>query len=83
MHGQGILLIRHAAHNAGLGIHGRKTLLLTPEFGNMVYIGTVLTDIEIEPDDLINNVECPPNCRVCLDPCPQKALCFKNRNKEL
>lgn len=43
--GQGIISLRHAAYQAGLGILGRNTLLINPELGNMVYIGAVLTDI--------------------------------------
>ncbi len=73
-HGQGILSLRHAAFNAGLGILGRNTLLLTPEFGNMVYIGAVLTDIELDPDPMMEGFGCPPKCTVCLDSCPQGAL---------
>jgi epoxyqueuosine reductase QueG len=72
--GKGILSLRHAAVNAGLGILGRNTLLISPALGNMAYIGAVLTDAALEPDPLIANLACPPNCRLCLDACPQGAL---------
>ena len=72
--GQGILSLRHAAFNAGLGFLGRNSLLINPELGNMVYIGAVLTDISLTPGPIEKKLKCPPNCRICLDACPNKAL---------
>ena len=73
-HGMAILSMRHAAYNAGLGILGRNTLLINHDLGNMVYIGAVLTDTEIEPDPIVDDFACPPDCRLCLDGCPVHAL---------
>lgn len=73
-HGMGIISMRHAAYNAGLGILGRNTLLINREYGNMVYIGAVLIDTEIQPDPIVDDFSCPPNCRLCLDACPIQAL---------
>ena len=73
-HGMGIISMRHATFNAGLGILGRNTLLINREYGNMVYIGAVLLDTEVEPDPIVTDFECPPNCRLCLDACPVLAL---------
>ncbi|HPT72905.1 MAG TPA: epoxyqueuosine reductase [Candidatus Cloacimonadota bacterium] len=73
-HGMGIISIRHAAFNAGLGILGRNTLLINREYGNMVYIGAVLLDTEVEPDPIVNDLACPPNCRLCIEACPVQAL---------
>ena len=73
-HGMGILSMRHAGNLAGLGILGRNNLLINPDLGNMVYIGAILTDNELEPDPIIENISCPAKCRICLDSCPQKAL---------
>jgi len=82
-HGMGILSLRHAAHNAGVGILGRNTLLINREFGNMVYIGAVLIDTEIEPDPLVTDFSCPPNCKLCLDACPVSALDGMTVNQKL
>ncbi len=82
-HGMGILSLRHAGKLAGLGILGRNNLLINPDFGNMVYIGAVLTNIELEPDPVIENVSCPPKCRICLDSCAQKALDGTTVNQKL
>lgn len=73
-HGMGILSLRHAAFNAGLGILGKNTLLINREFGNMVYIGAVLIDAEVDPDPIVDDFSCPPNCSQCLDACPVQAL---------
>jgi len=73
-HGMGILSMRHAAYHAGLGILGRNTLLINRDFGNLVYIGAVLLDTFIEPDPIVDDFACPPNCDLCLDACPVKAL---------
>jgi epoxyqueuosine reductase len=82
-HGIGILSLRHAGFLAGLGILGRNNLLINSDLGNMVYIGAVLTDIELESDPIIENISCPPNCRICLDSCPQKALDGLTVNQKL
>jgi epoxyqueuosine reductase len=82
-HGMGILSLRHAGYLAGLGILGRNNLLINPDLGNMVYIGAILTDMELEADPLISGVECPPKCRICLDSCPVKALDGSTVNQKL
>lgn len=74
MHGMGIISLRHAAYNAGLGFLGRNTLLINKDFGNMVYIGAVLTSAKLDPSPLVEDQHCPPNCKICLDSCPSKAL---------
>jgi epoxyqueuosine reductase len=82
-HAMGIISLRHAAFNAGLGILGRNTLLINPEYGNMVYIGAVLLDTEVEPDPVVDDFACPPNCRLCLAACPVKALDGTTVNQKL
>jgi epoxyqueuosine reductase QueG len=82
-HGMGILSLRHAGYLAGLGILGRNNLLINPDLGNMVYIGAILTDNELDPDPVIDNVRCPDRCSICLDSCPQKALNGMTVNQKL
>lgn len=82
-HAMGILSMRHAAFNAGLGILGRNTLIINRNLGNMVYIGAVLIDTEVEPDPVVDDFACPPNCRLCLDACPVKALNGVTVNQKL
>ena len=73
-HGMGIISLRHAAFNAGLGILGRNTLLINRDLGNMVYIGAIMIDAGIEADPIFDDFSCPQNCRLCLDACPAEAL---------
>lgn len=73
-HGRGILSLKHAAVQAGLGTLGKNTLLVNPEYGNMLWLGAVLTSAQLDADDLIRESLCPESCRICLDACPQNAL---------
>ncbi|HUW63516.1 MAG TPA: hypothetical protein VMW83_02285 [Spirochaetia bacterium] len=63
----GDLSHKHAARAAGLGVLGRNSLLITPQYGNRVDLVSVITDLDLEPDSL-------PHCRLCLDACPAGAL---------
>lgn len=63
---------KHAAQAAGLGTIGRHTLLITPEFGSMVWLGMVLSEQELEPDEIRENI-CD-NCNLCVKSCPVNAL---------
>ena len=81
--GRAILSLRHTGYLAGLGIIGRNNLLVNEQFGNMIQIGAVLTDSEIEPSPLADYKTCPDNCRICLDTCPAKALDGTTVNQKL
>lgn len=73
-HGQGILSLKHAAVRAGLGQMGKNTLLMNDRLGNMLWLGAVLLDQELAPDELAEYQACIPGCRVCLKVCPAQAL---------
>lgn len=73
-HGQGILSLKHAAVRAGLGKMGKNTLLINDLLGNMLWLGAVLVNLELEPDPLAAYDSCIPGCRICLDACPAQAL---------
>lgn len=63
---------KHAAQAAGLGVIGRHSLLITPEFGSMIWLGMVLCERELEPDERKENL-CN-NCDLCVKICPVSAL---------
>ncbi len=67
-----IISQKHAAQAAGLGTIGRHSLLITPEFGSMVWLGAILCNIELEADVLKENI-CD-NCNKCVNACPVNAL---------
>lgn len=67
-----IISQKHAAQAAGLGTIGRHSLLITPRFGSMVWLGAVLTNIPLEGDTLLDT---PCNgCNLCVEACPVHAL---------
>lgn len=63
---------KHAAQAAGLGTIGRHSLLITPEFGSMVWLGGVLCDAQLEADALKERI-CT-DCDECVKACPVGAL---------
>ena len=67
-----IVSLKHAAQAAGLGTIGRHSLLMTPQFGSMVWLGAVLCDADLEPDPLLEPV-CT-GCNFCVNACPVNAL---------
>lgn len=66
------LLEREIARRAGLGFQGKNTSLITKKYGSYVFLGELLTELYIKPDDPITE-ECG-SCRRCIDACPTSAL---------
>ncbi len=68
----GPMLDRAAANRAGLGWFGKNTNILTPSIGSWVFLGQVITDLEIEPDPPLKKT-CG-SCVRCIDACPTGAI---------
>ena len=68
----GPMLDRAAANRAGLGWFGKNTNILTPGFGSWVFLGQVITDLELEPDKPM--VKSCGNCVRCIADCPTGAI---------
>lgn len=49
----------------------------------MIQIGAVLVDVELDGDSILNYEICPPNCKLCIESCPQKALNGRTVNQRL
>ncbi|KRM08765.1 tRNA epoxyqueuosine(34) reductase QueG [Lentilactobacillus farraginis] len=60
------------ANRAGLGFIGKNGLLITEEFGSFVYLGEIVTNLVLAPDQPIP-CQCG-DCTRCLDACPVQAL---------
>lgn len=70
----GLISLKNAARQAGLGVIGKNTLLLTPSCGNMVWLGAVVSSIELEYDAVQTYNPCTAGCRICIDNCPVHAI---------
>jgi epoxyqueuosine reductase len=63
---------REAAARSGVGFYGKNTLLITRRHGSWVVLGTLVTDVELEPTTPLD-LDCG-ECRLCIDACPTGAL---------
>lgn len=68
----GPVLERSYAASSGLGWIGKNTLLLNRHFGSFLFLGEILTDLELVSDEPVENL-CK-TCAACLDACPTGAL---------
>ncbi len=75
-----IISQKHAARAAGLGTIGRHSLLITPRFGSMVWLGCILCDTEIEPDEMLADI-CM-GCNKCVQACPVNAVEGEELNQQ-
>jgi epoxyqueuosine reductase len=73
-HGRGVLSLKHAGVLAGLGVLGKNTLLMNEMLGNMMWLGAVLVSTDLDPDPIASYEGCDPECKLCIDSCPQHAL---------
>lgn len=63
---------REGAARAGVGFYGKNTMLITRTHGSWVVLGTLVTDVEIEPTSPLD-LDCG-SCTLCIEACPTGAL---------
>ena len=68
----GPMLDRAAAQRGGIGWFGKNTNVLTRSHGSWVFLGQLITDLELEPDPPLKKT-CG-SCVRCIDACPTGAI---------
>ena len=72
---RGVLSLKHCAVEAGIGRMDKNTLLIHPEYGNILRFGGLITTMEWPcsgPREHKNL--CPSKCHICVDACPKGAI---------
>ena len=68
----GPMLDRAAAQRGGIGWFGKNTNILTASHGSWVFLGQIITDLEMAPDPPLKKT-CG-SCVRCIDACPTGAI---------
>ncbi len=72
----------HTAAVSGLGVKGDNGLLITKEYGSFVFLGEIVTDLDIECEnnytECMHCGKCKTNCPVALD----KSNCLSNLSQK-
>ncbi len=67
------------AQAAGIGWQGKHTNLVSREHGSWLFLGVILTSVELEPDVPSDHGQHCGTCSRCLDACPTNAFTGPHR----
>ncbi len=60
------------AQKAGIGWQGKHSNLISKDLGSWIFLGEILTDLEIEPDK--PHADFCGTCNKCIEACPTEAI---------
>lgn len=72
---------RYIAWQSGLGFIGKNNMLINKNYGSYVFLGEIITDLELEADIPIKS-ECG-SCERCLNACPTKSINIHESNPNI
>jgi epoxyqueuosine reductase len=67
------------AQAAGIGWQGKHTNLVSRQHGSWLFLGVILTSIELEPDGPADHGQHCGTCSRCLEACPTQAFVGPHR----
>lgn len=68
----GALVDTAVARRAGIGFIGKNSLVISKEFGSYMFLGELITNLDIEPDQPVD-YDCG-DCNRCVTACPTSCL---------
>ena len=68
----GALVDTAVAQRAGIGFIGKNGLVISKEYGSYMFLGELITNLEIEPDQPVD-YGCG-DCNRCVEACPTSCL---------
>lgn len=69
----GPLVDREVAVEAGIGFYGYHCNVIHPEMGSFIFLGSLLTTVDIEADEVTRDARCE-ECGRCISACPTQAI---------